>query len=52
MMNNRLNEILSEIRELEKSVQEELRHREEELRYNVKKGKVTFEREYSGLPRV
>jgi hypothetical protein len=49
MMNNRLNEILSEIRELEKSVQEELKRREDELRYSVKKGKVTFEHEYAML---
>jgi len=48
-MNSRLNEILAEIRELEKSVQEELKHREEELRYKVKKGKVTFESEYAML---
>lgn len=48
-MNNRLNEILAEIRELEKSVQEELKQREEELKYKVKKGKVTFEHEYAML---
>ena len=48
-MNNRLNEILAEIRELEKSVQEELKQREEEFKYKVKKGKVTFEREYAML---
>lgn len=34
-MNNRLNEILTEIRELEKSVQEELKRKEEELRYTA-----------------
>jgi hypothetical protein len=39
MMNNRLNEIPSELREIEESVQEELKRREEELRYSVKKGK-------------
>ncbi len=48
-MNSRLNEILAEIRELEKSVQEELKQREEEFKYKVKKGKVTFEREYAML---
>ena len=32
MLNDRMNEILSEIRELEESVQEELKRREEELR--------------------
>jgi hypothetical protein len=44
-MNNRLNEILEEIRELEKAVQTEMRRREEELRYRISEGKVIFERE-------
>ncbi|MEW6715390.1 MAG: hypothetical protein AB1306_09920 [Nitrospirota bacterium] len=48
-MSNRLNEILTEIRELEKSVQEELKRREEELKYKVRKGRVTFEHGYAKL---
>ncbi|MCL5423343.1 MAG: hypothetical protein M1461_12880 [Nitrospirae bacterium] len=42
-MNDRLNEILEEIRELEKSVQEEIRRKEEEFQYKIRKGKVIFE---------
>ncbi len=44
-MNSRLNEILEEIRELEKRVQAEMRLREEELKYRVSEGRVIFERE-------
>ncbi len=44
-MNSRLNEILEEIRELERRVQAEMRLREEELKYRVSEGKVIFERE-------
>ena len=42
-----MKEILSEIRELEESVQKELKRREEELRYSVKKGKMPFEQEHT-----
>ncbi|MDH4230847.1 MAG: hypothetical protein OEW04_02330 [Nitrospirota bacterium] len=45
-MNNRLNEILEEIRELEKSVQDEMKRRQEELRYKIRKGKVIFDEEF------
>lgn len=48
-MTKRLNEILAEIRELEESVQEALKQREEEFKYKVKKGRVTFEHEYAML---
>jgi hypothetical protein len=44
-MNNRLNEILEEIRELENKVQLEMKQREEELKYRVSEGRVIFERE-------
>jgi hypothetical protein len=44
-MNGRLNEILQEIKELEKNVQLEMKRREEELKYKVSEGKVIFERE-------
>jgi hypothetical protein len=44
-MDNRLNEILNEIRALEKSVQEEIKRKEEEFRYKVWKRKVIFEEE-------
>jgi len=44
-MNNRLNEILEEIRELEIKVQSEMKRREEELKYKVRKHKVIFEEE-------
>ena len=44
-MNNRLNEILEEIKELEKSVQLEMKRREEALKYKVTEGRVVFERE-------
>lgn len=50
-MSNRLNEILDEIRELEKSVQEEMRRKEEELKYKVEKGRVIFEKEIAELHR-
>jgi hypothetical protein len=48
-MNNRLNEILTEIRELERSVQEEMKRKEQELKYRVRKGKVIFEGEVAEL---
>lgn len=48
-MDNRLNEILSEIRELEKSIQEEMRRREEDLKYRVSRGRVIFEKEIIDL---
>lgn len=44
-MNNRLNEILLEIRELEKSIQQEIKRKEEEFQYKIKKRKVVFEEE-------
>ncbi len=44
-MNTHLDEILEEIRELEKKVQAEMRRREEELKYTVREGRVIFERE-------
>ena len=44
-MSNRLNEILSEIKELEKSIQEEIKRKEEEFRYRIRKRKVIFEEE-------
>jgi len=44
-MNSRLNEILEEMRELEKSIQAEMRRREEELKYRVSEGKIIFEKE-------
>ena len=44
-MNSRLNEILEEIRELEKQVQSEMKRREEELKYKISEGKVIFEQE-------
>ena len=48
-MNSRLNEILEEIRELEKSVQAEMKRKEEELKYHVTEGKVIFEREIAEM---
>lgn len=45
VMSSRLNEILEEIRELEKRVQAEMKLREEELKYKVSEGRVIFERE-------
>jgi hypothetical protein len=48
-MNNRLNEILAEIQELERSVQEEMKRKEKELQYRVRKGKVIFESEVAEL---
>jgi hypothetical protein len=48
-MSNRLTEILEEIRELEKSVQEEMKRKEEELNYRVRKGMVIFEKEISEM---
>lgn len=44
-MNSRLNEILEEIRELEMNVESEMKRREEELKYKVRKRKVIFEEE-------
>lgn len=48
-MNSRLNQILEEIRELEKSVQSEMKRREGELRYQVSEGRVIFEKEIKAL---
>ena len=50
-MSNRLNEILDEIRALEKSVQEEMKLREEELKFEVRKRKVVFEEEIENIHR-
>ncbi len=50
-MNNRLNEILEEIRELEMKVQSEMKRREEELKYKVRKHKAIFEEEILELHR-
>jgi len=44
-MNNRLTEILQEIKELENKVQLEMKRQEEELKYSVSEGKVMFEQE-------
>ena len=41
-MGDRLNEILEEIMELEKKVQEEIRRKEEEFQYRIRKGRVIF----------
>ena len=48
-MNDRLTELLGEIRELEKRVQEEMRRRQDELRYSISNGRVRFEREIAEL---
>jgi hypothetical protein len=48
-MGNRLNDILEEIRELEKSVEAEMKYRQEELKYQVRKRKVLFEEEIKAL---
>ncbi len=48
-MNSRLDEILDEIRTLEKEVQSEMKRREEELKYRVVEGRVIFEREILAL---
>ncbi len=48
-MNNRLTEILEEIRELEKTVQEEMKRREEELNYRVREGRVIFGKEIAEM---
>ncbi len=50
-MNSRLDEILEEIRELERKVQAEMKRREEELKYKVSEGKVIFEQEILELHR-
>ncbi len=42
-MSDKLNEILEEIRELEKSIQEEIRLKEEEFQYKIRKRKVIFQ---------
>ncbi len=44
-MNNRLNEILEEIKELERSIQDEIKRKEKEFQYEIRKGKVIFEKE-------
>jgi hypothetical protein len=50
-VSSRLSEILEEIRELEESVQAEMKQREEDLKYRVSKGRVTFEKEIAELHR-
>jgi hypothetical protein len=50
-MNSRLNEILGEIRDLEKHVQDEMKRREEELKYRVTEGRVIFDKEIEALHR-
>ncbi len=50
-MNSRLNEILEEIRALEKSVQAEMKRKEEELKYRITEGKVIFEKEIAEMHR-
>ncbi len=50
-MSNRLTEILEEIRALEKTVQEEMKRKEEELNYKVRKKKVIFEKEIAEMHR-
>jgi len=44
-MGDRLNELLEEIRELEKKVQEEIRNKEEKFQYRISKRKVIFKEE-------
>jgi len=51
-MNNRLNEILEEIRVLEKTVQEEIRRKEEEFQYKIRKRKVIFEKDVLRIQRT
>ena len=51
-MNNRLNEILEEIRALEKSIQEEIKRKEEEFQYTIKKRKVVFEEKVAMLQKA
>jgi len=48
-MSNRLNDILEEIRELEMTVEAEMKRREEELKYQVRKRKVIFEKEIKAI---
>jgi hypothetical protein len=48
-MSNRLNAILEEIRDLENEVQEEIKRKQEDLRYTLKKGKVYFDEEVRQL---
>lgn len=50
-MTNRLNELLREIRDLERSIEDEMRRREEELRYTVRNGRVRFDLEVADLHR-
>jgi hypothetical protein len=51
-MNNRLNEILNEIKALEKNVQEEIKRKEEEFQYKIRKRKVIFEEEVLRIQRT
>ncbi len=48
-MSNRLDEILEEIRELEKNVKEEIQRKEKEFQYKITKGKIVFEEEIARL---
>lgn len=51
-MGDRLNEILEEIRELERSVQEEIRRKEEVFQYKIRKGRVIFARDAEQLQKT
>lgn len=51
-MSNRLNEILDEIRSLEKTIQSEIKRKEEEFQYRIQKGKVIFEEEKTRLQKT
>jgi transcription antitermination factor NusG len=51
-MSDRLNEILSEIRTLEKSVKEEIQRKEKEFQYKIRKGRVIFEEEVVQVQRT
>lgn len=48
-MGDRLNEILAEIRELERSIQDEIRLKEEEFHYSITKGKIIFRKDATQL---
>ncbi|GAB4486589.1 MAG: hypothetical protein OHK006_14580 [Thermodesulfovibrionales bacterium] len=50
-MDSRLNEILEEIRQLERNVADEIRKKEEEFQYSVRKRRVVFEKEIASLHR-
>jgi hypothetical protein len=50
-MNSRLDDLLREIRELEASVQEEMKRKEAQLQYEIRRRKVIFEKEVAELHR-